>query len=246
MSLELLFGPRKIEKKPHLMFFCGLFFSTLAVLLSMKIFPRYASIVIVTFTIIPLVPLMIKLIEDDESVYEKKRWLFRHHFTFKAYTYLFLGLIISFSIWFFFLPTIVSQGIFSEQINTLHDLQGPGAQATFSTRHAKDGCGPDVFDTLKEYVGKDSFSYLCKSQDINNDGMSEGVIYVGSQKNPSLIVTGGDVMPYRSFLRGHILKNNMIINVFIFLTSFIFGAGALFCHCLECFDNRCFHRGSRA
>src|SRR3972149_754380 len=91
MSLELLFKPKTIEAHPSRMFFYAILFASLGVILSLRIFPRYASIIIVTFTVIPLVPIMVRLIEDDEREYERRsafRSLFTHHFSFKVYGYL--------------------------------------------------------------------------------------------------------------------------------------------------------------
>ncbi len=61
MTFELLLKPITAEKKPWTMFIFAFLVSSLAIMLSINIFTDSASVILVTFTIIPIIPIVVKI-----------------------------------------------------------------------------------------------------------------------------------------------------------------------------------------
>lgn len=124
--LEMLINPAKAERKPWEMFFIGLFYATIAVLLVNWIFNKdpvlsqSAGILIVTFTVmfsIPFVYYVFRL-EEARSVDESRGvWelLKDHRRALWAFLWLFVGFVIGYSFWYIILPTTLS---FNAQVGT--------------------------------------------------------------------------------------------------------------------------------
>ena len=66
MVLEGLIKPFKAEKQPVDMFFIGILFSSIAILLSLFIFSPYSSIVSIALTSMVCVPLIYGIIKMEE------------------------------------------------------------------------------------------------------------------------------------------------------------------------------------
>jgi hypothetical protein len=203
MSLEILFKPSKVTKNNYILFALCFFSVSVALLLSLRIFREHSSFLIVVFTIIPLIPFLIKIIEREEKLFEEKKKIFKHSII-KIYGLMFLFLAISFSLWFIFLPNNLSEDLFKTQINALgEELNIPCYD----------------FDDI-EYE-------KCLLADFNHDDKFEKVIYLEGKK-PDLIIVNEDYYNYTTWMYFHIFQNNLILLLFIFLTSLIFGAGAIF------------------
>lgn len=134
MVLESLLNPKKIEKKPWELFFLGLVYASFAFLLSWWVFEEYVSIVMVALTAICSVPLihntiLIEARKDDVSL-KKKYWLIKEHGkAVSAFTFLFIGFVAAFLIFFTILPTTTTQDVFKIQIDTiLHVTTSPTGQ----------------------------------------------------------------------------------------------------------------------
>ena len=107
---EMLINPREAEKRPMNLFFVGLLYASLSLLIVDIIFLRnsvlskYSSLLIVTFTTMFSIPFMYYIIryeEVKEVINGRKKTLFKEHA--KAIVpllYLFFGLIIAFSFWY--------------------------------------------------------------------------------------------------------------------------------------------------
>ena len=203
MSLEILFKPKKVIRNNWLLFSLCFFSVSVALLLSLRIFREHSSFLIVVFTIIPLIPLLIKIIEREEKLFEKEKKLMKHSII-KVYLLMFLFLSITFSLWFIILPEDLSKDLFKTQIKTL------GEELSVECHNIDD----------IEYEN-------CYIADFTHDGNNEYVIYLEGTK-PDLIKVNENYYSYKTWMYFHIFQNNLIILLFIFLTSLIFGAGAIF------------------
>ncbi len=107
---EMLINPKRAERNPWEMFFVGLFYALLSLLLVNWIFSgdavlaKYSGILIVTFCVMFSMPFMyyaIKL-EEEKDLREEKvfRILKEHGKALMAFLWLFLGFIVAFSIWY--------------------------------------------------------------------------------------------------------------------------------------------------
>lgn len=126
MVLESLINPIKAEKKPWELFFIGLVYSSVAVLLSFWIFYEHASLVMVfltTMACIPLIYNVIKLEEKKDIVISEENTLLKEHGKVILFLmFLFLGFTVSFSLWYAFLPTGLAQNAFSVQTQTITNI----------------------------------------------------------------------------------------------------------------------------
>ena len=126
MVLESLLNPLKAERKPVEVFFLGLLYSSIAVVLSLWIFERYASLVLVFLTVMSSIPIIygiIRIEEKKDLKIEKEVILLKEHG--KALLFfivLFLGITLSLTLWYVFLPTDVSSRLFSIQQQTILDI----------------------------------------------------------------------------------------------------------------------------
>jgi uncharacterized membrane protein SpoIIM required for sporulation len=108
--LEMLLSPRKAERRPWEMFFVGLFYAMLAMLLVNWIFSgdsvlsKYSSILAITFTVIFSMPFMYYLIKNEEEkdlrIEGSWKMLKAHSSALLALMFLFFGFIVAFSLWY--------------------------------------------------------------------------------------------------------------------------------------------------
>jgi uncharacterized membrane protein SpoIIM required for sporulation len=122
MVLESLIKPLNAEKKPYIMFFIGVLYSSLALLLSQWIFFDQASLVMIFLTVLASVPLIyntLKLEEKKDVFIHKETVLLKEHGKALMYfMFLFMGFTVSFSLWYVFLPPATVQNLFSTQTQT--------------------------------------------------------------------------------------------------------------------------------
>lgn len=126
MVLEGLINPLNAEKKPWELFFIGLIYSSVALLLSFWIFEQHAGLVMVFFTVMVCIPLVystLKLEEQkDIEIIEEKTLLKEHKKAITFLIFLFLGICVSFSLWYVFLPHDTAQNIFHIQQQTITEI----------------------------------------------------------------------------------------------------------------------------
>ena len=111
--LELLFSPKRAERRPWEMFFIGLFYSTIAVLTVALLFSRDADlgkyggiwlILISVLTVLPFMYFLIKMEENkDVRISRSGRLLKEHSKAIRALAWLFLGFVVGFTIWYILL-----------------------------------------------------------------------------------------------------------------------------------------------
>jgi uncharacterized membrane protein SpoIIM required for sporulation len=129
MVLEGLISPIKAEKNPWELFFIGILYSSIALVMSLVLFQDYASIIMVFFTVaasIPLVYWTLKLEEKKDLWIHEEKILIKEHGKALAFlTFLFLGFVFSFTIWYLFLPATTSAKLFEVQTNTITEINNP-------------------------------------------------------------------------------------------------------------------------
>lgn len=133
MTLESLINPLKAERQPWDMFFIGMVYSSLAVLLTLLIFEDEKSWALVFLTVLATVPIMyntLKVEERKDIKFSRESKLLKEHS--KAITFfmfLFAGILISFVLWYVFLPPNVTQELFFSQqqaINRVNQIVTSG------------------------------------------------------------------------------------------------------------------------
>ncbi|MDO8627341.1 MAG: hypothetical protein Q7K42_02660, partial [Candidatus Diapherotrites archaeon] len=142
MVLETILTVEAIKKHPILMLLDTLIIATISLWVSYFVFPGSASILNIAFVSLALVPLIQKMfyVEETEEVSHPGRsvgFLSRHGQMLKIYAWFFIGLTLSYSFWYFFLPVTMEKScvfgsvcfniptrdsVFKEQEATLSDI----------------------------------------------------------------------------------------------------------------------------
>lgn len=156
---EMLINPAKAERKPWEMFFVGVFYASISILLVEWIFKndpvlsQTGGILVVTFTVmfsIPFVFYMFRIEEtrssqDGSSAFQMLR---DHRKAIWAFMWLFVGFVIGFSFWYILLPTT---GTLEQQLDTFCNINRPGDDACKDTVLVRDpNTSPTAFATNKE------------------------------------------------------------------------------------------------
>lgn len=130
--LEMLVKPKKAERRPWEMFFIGLFYASIAVLLVEWVFSKdavlynVAGILVVLFTVLFSLPFMYYTIRFEETKIVKGRGSLQlikdHRKAIYAFLWLFIGFSIAFSFWYSVLPNTEP---FRQQIETYCSINRP-------------------------------------------------------------------------------------------------------------------------
>jgi len=128
MVLESLMTPKDVRKNSWHLFFLGILFSSVGIIISLYVFPSNASLFSVFFTTLAATPLFIDLLKDEEilsiKLLENKQPIFKNNIDIiSAFFFLFLGFTISSVLWFSFLPEESLEAAFSEQINEISAMK---------------------------------------------------------------------------------------------------------------------------
>lgn len=133
MMLETIISPKQSSKSPWKMFFVGLIYASLAVLLVNFIFKddpalsKFSGMIVVTFSVMFILPYMFYLIKQEEKESEIVEGFFgvwkMHSDAIYAFMCLFLGFVIAFSFWFTILQ---NPDLFNAQIETYCSINQPG------------------------------------------------------------------------------------------------------------------------
>lgn len=131
--LESMFNPRRLEKGPWKMFFIGILYASLSLLLVKWFFAKdlvlaeYSGIIVVTFCVMFILPFMYFIIKEeeaeDEGVFGFLRVWKIHKDAIYAFMWLFLGFIVAFSFWYIILGDIT---LFNAQVETYCRINNPG------------------------------------------------------------------------------------------------------------------------
>ncbi len=123
--LEQLFPAAWIEKKVWFSFVLGISYATLGIGSALVLFPKEPGLAAVAFISLLSLPSLNRIlsIEEEQSAAEKKIDLlepFRNHMDLLGvYVFLFIGVLLAFSVFSVFLPDIATNTLFSEQVNAI-------------------------------------------------------------------------------------------------------------------------------
>jgi len=131
--LESLVNPKRAEKGPWKMFFIGLLYASLSLLLVKAFFAsdpvliKYSGLIVVTFCVMFSFPFMYYIInqeEEEDEIIEggiRRIWSV-HKDVFFALLWLFLGFVVAFSFWFLVLH---DTNLLNAQIETYCSINSP-------------------------------------------------------------------------------------------------------------------------
>jgi len=126
MVLESLMNPFSAKHKPWEMFFLGFFYLTIGVFLSMWVFAKYASLVMITLTVLALGPLLYTTMKSEEQfdcdLDNEKSILIEHSKSFSFLMWLFVGITIACAFWYLALPEKTAGGLFNIQSETITSI----------------------------------------------------------------------------------------------------------------------------
>ena len=131
--LEMIINPKSAEQGPWKMFFVGVVYASLSLLLvhwffaSDQVLSRYSGMIVVTFCVMFSLPFMYYLIKKEEDEDEHVEGFFSvwkiHRDAIYAFMWLFLGFIIAFAFWNVILG---NSQLFNAQIGTYCMINNPG------------------------------------------------------------------------------------------------------------------------
>ena len=131
--LESLINPKRVEKGPWKMFFIGIVYASLSLLLVKLFFANdavlseYSGIIVVTFCVMFSLPFMYYLIKVEEEQDEHIEGFFSvwraHSDAIYAFIWLFFGFIVAFSFWNIILG---DSNLFNAQLETYCMINSPG------------------------------------------------------------------------------------------------------------------------
>lgn len=130
--LESLINPKKAERKPWEMFFIGLVYASISLLLvhwffsGDEILSKYSGIIVVTFCVMLSLPFMYFIIKREEREDEEVDGFFGvwrvHKDAIYAFMWLFFGFLIAFSFWYIVLG---DGNLLNAQIGTYCSINSP-------------------------------------------------------------------------------------------------------------------------
>ena len=123
MVLESLITPWNAERSPWELFFIGIVYASVGILLSTYIFSEHIGIVMVFLTTLASVYLVQKIFtmeeESDTPVTSEISILKHHAKALSVFMFLFLGFTVAFSFWYIVLPAETTHSIFQIQEDTI-------------------------------------------------------------------------------------------------------------------------------
>ena len=132
--LESMFNPRRLEKGPWKMFFIGILYASLSLILVKWFFSadavlsQYSGLIVVTFCVMFSIPFMYFIIREEEAEDEEVFGLLSvwriHKDAIYAFLWLFFGFIVAFAFWYMVLQ---DSTLFNAQIETYCAINSPGS-----------------------------------------------------------------------------------------------------------------------
>ncbi len=136
MVLEMLINPRKAERNPWELFFIGMVYSSMAIFLGLYIFKQYVGIVMVFLTTLACTYLVQGTLRREEkkdvAITHELALLKEHGKALSYFMFLFLGFVVSFSIWYIVLPHAFSSQVFAIQEETIRCINSVGVEGCLS------------------------------------------------------------------------------------------------------------------
>ncbi|MBI4453428.1 stage II sporulation protein M [Candidatus Woesearchaeota archaeon] len=160
MVLNLLLNPISAEKRPWQMFFLGVIFSSLSIILSLVVFKSHSSLVMIFLSVLMSFPIIYNTVKyeeiKDESQAPEKTLLKEHSKALEVFMFLFLGFLIAYTLWFMFLPQEYLTVVFSAQLETITNINTIIQGNTIQAAHLK----PIFFNNLRVLSICVLFSFL--------------------------------------------------------------------------------------
>lgn len=215
MVLESLLGSKRAEKRPFLVFLLGILYSSISVLLVLYLFNRDKGVLLISFIVFMAIPLMYKVIKTEEKkekyVKKEKTLLAEHKKAIISFTALFLGILLSLSLWYIFLPHTFSKDLFSSQIEEV---------SITKNKFSGNTTNPDLFfqiffNNLRVLIFSVLFSFF----------FGAGAIFIFAW-NASLIATAIGTFVKNSFF----YASSGIFNMEIYLSSYSYAFLAYMLH----------------
>jgi len=131
MVLEYLYPLKLIERNPFYAFLLGLCYSIIGIGASVLLFPEDPAIVSVAFIAIMFYPTINALMREEEEVESERKngilsFFKGHQNIFKVYAFLFLGILLAFSLFSIILPSLATNHIFKNQLGVLYGTGNAG------------------------------------------------------------------------------------------------------------------------
>lgn len=135
MVLEDLIKVREARRNPFIMFFLSILLSSIGIIVAYATFPSSASVLSIAFVTVGMMPILyhIFLVEEKEEANTPgccTTFLERHFDLILIYSFIFIGLIVSYSFWYVFLPEEVRGSVFAEQEKAVAGIQNLKAELT--------------------------------------------------------------------------------------------------------------------
>jgi uncharacterized membrane protein SpoIIM required for sporulation len=132
--IEMLMKPKRAERRPWEMFFVGLFYASVALLLVSFVFGKDtvlkdgSGLLLVLFTVLSCLPFMYYIIKLEEGkdieISESGKLIKEHSKAIRALMWMFLGFVVAFSFWYIVIPDHAGQN-FNFQIKTFCAINSP-------------------------------------------------------------------------------------------------------------------------
>ncbi len=131
--LETLLNPKKAQRQPFELFFVGIFYVFLSIVLSnwifleSDVFAPYASMLVITFVVMFSIPFVYNTfrIEEEKNIYESETFLQKHGRAILTLVWLFLGFLVAFSLAYLLLPQNVVATNFKAQLEQYCTINVP-------------------------------------------------------------------------------------------------------------------------
>ena len=126
MVVESLLFPIKAEKKPWQMFFVGILYASIGILLSLWIFSEQSGLVMVFMITMAGMPIFYNTIELEESkdlLMDKETAILKeHNKAISFFMFMFIGVTVACALWYIFLPSTTVNNLFDKQVNTIQTI----------------------------------------------------------------------------------------------------------------------------
>lgn len=129
MVLESIIGEKNIRKHPVFIFFITLLICFGSIFFADVMFPTHSSILSIAFITIGLVPLVFNVLSDEEAEEAAQRKNFttffaRHFNLIMLCVWIFIGVIVAFTVYYSFSPPDMRSFLFEEQIKNFCSISG--------------------------------------------------------------------------------------------------------------------------
>jgi uncharacterized membrane protein SpoIIM required for sporulation len=203
MVLESLIGEKNIRKNPALVLGLTMIISLVSIVIAYFVFPKYTSVLSISFITIGLVPLIHSVLRNEDFNERLKRkqasnFLQRNSTIIQFYVWIFIGVILAFTIAYVFCPVEIKQTVFEEQINSFCIISG------------SDNCVSGVPNSIKAMFSEFSGSSV--------DGLFSGAFNACQNPATSNLAT----------CSLFIFENNFLVLFWTIVLSIFYGAGAIF------------------